>query len=421
MSATDTADALKQAAREGREQLHQQQQAKTAVAVDLRFLTVAELRRQTPARPPWLWEDYIAAGALTLLAGKPKAGKSTLAFAISTAMGSDAATLLGRAIVRAPVVYVSEEAGPTLLHKLPGDDASLHLLTRDGAWPKPEWPQLVGAAVTHARKVCARLLVIDTAAYWTALPADREKDAGAVQAVMLPLLQATRSGLAVLLVHHARKAGGEDGDAVRGSSGWAGSVDTILELERAPENAPSTQRLLLGLGRYPSTPACALIDHDTNTGTWTVSGHADDRRSARTAATRTLLLDALKAGDSLTRPDIEEITGTAWRELLDTMNTLVADKCVKRTGAGRKGDPYRYAKAVGNAPPQNPTVPTASPGGDAALSVVCHVVTPQKAAPPSATNAVAVEAHSNGEAIANADEEATYRRALSLIEEGKAA
>ena len=55
------------------------------------------------------------------------------------------------------------------------------MLTRDAAWPKPDWAALVKPAVEHARKVGARLLVIETAACWTALPAARE-GRGAVRA-----------------------------------------------------------------------------------------------------------------------------------------------------------------------------------------------------------------------------------------------
>ena len=46
---------------------------------------------------------------------------------------------------------------------------------------------------------------------------------------MTPLIDATRAGLAVLLVHHQRKAGGEDGDAIRGSSALAGATDANVE------------------------------------------------------------------------------------------------------------------------------------------------------------------------------------------------
>ena len=343
----------------------------------LRFLTVRELRAQTPREPTWIWNGYLAAGTLALLAGKPKAGKSTLAMALSDALASGATTFLGREVRPGAVVYVSEEGAGTLLHKLPEDGAGLHLLTRDAAWPKPDWPELVRAAVEHGKKVGSRLLVVDTAAYWTALPAEREKDAGAVQGVMFPLVRATREGLAVLLVHHSRKAGGEDGDAIRGSGAWAGSVDTILELERPAENAPPTQRLLLGLGRYPQTPACALIDHDPQTGSWTVTGHAEDRRGARAATMRSSVLSALADGQERTRPELEEATGTAWRDLLDAINALVTGKLIDRLGEGRKGSPYTYRKAVAESAPQNHHSTTASDSGDLPVSVVCHVVTPQ--------------------------------------------
>lgn len=360
------------------------------------FLTPGELRSQTPVDPPWLWDGYLAGGGVTLLVGKPKAGKSTLAIAVATAMATGAVAFLDRAVTPGAVVYVSEEGGATLVHKLPDDDAELHLLTRDSAWPKPDWVALIGAVVTHARKVDARLVVIDTAAFWTALPAESEKDAGAVQRAMAPLVQATRSGLAVLLVHHARKAGGEDGDAVRGSSGWAASVDTIIELERAGENAAPTQRLLLGLGRYPSTPPCTLVDHDPATGSWAVDGHAEDRRSARGAAARGVVLRALDGDASLTRSDLENATGTAWRELLDSLNALIADKLVVRTGQGVRGNPYRYEKTVGKAVPQNPTVSTESPRGGAAVSVGCSTDTPETATPPPTAKAVEDEPYRNG-------------------------
>ena len=51
----------------------------------LRFASPGELRASTPPRPPWVWEGYLARGAVTLLAGKPKVGKSTLAVAVAEA------------------------------------------------------------------------------------------------------------------------------------------------------------------------------------------------------------------------------------------------------------------------------------------------------------------------------------------------
>lgn len=312
----------------------------------VRFQTTAELRASTPVEPEWLWRNYIAAGNLVLLAGKPKAGKSTLAFALTNAIATGAAAFIGEPIRQTAVVYVSEEGASTLLPKLGPNHAPVHVLTRENAWPKPPWPELVTAAVAHARDTRARLLVIDTAAYWTALPAEREKDAGAVQAAMQPLVEAARAGIATLLVHHARKAGGEDGDAVRGSSGWAGSADTILELERPDDDAAAPgQRLLLALSRYPDTPPALLLDRDANTGAWGSTGQAASRRDARGATARAILLDALPPDPhGMTRAEIEDETQLPSQRLHAPLKELCDSGQVTRTGAGRKGDPYRYGK-----------------------------------------------------------------------------
>jgi hypothetical protein len=102
----------------------------------LAFVTAAELRRATPVEPPWVWRHYIAAGTLTVLAGKPKTGKSTLAFAFAfalvEALAAGADTFLGCQLAGGPVVYVSEEGAASLRHKLPDSDR-VHVLTREAA------------------------------------------------------------------------------------------------------------------------------------------------------------------------------------------------------------------------------------------------------------------------------------------------
>lgn len=134
-------------------------------------------------------------GAITLFAGRPKLGKSTFSFGVVGAVASETSSFLGREIDGGPVVYLSEEGSATLGHKLPAVEG-VRVLTRDAAWPKPEWPALVASAVAEAERVGAALIVIDTFSFWAALPAEREKDAGAVQAAIEPLIQAARAGFA---------------------------------------------------------------------------------------------------------------------------------------------------------------------------------------------------------------------------------
>jgi hypothetical protein len=264
---------------------------------------------------------------------------------LTKAFVSGADSFLGRPIEPGPVVYVSEEGAGTLAHKLPISDR-VRVLTRENAWPKPDWPTLVAAAAAEARRVGAPLLVIDTLPYWAGMQAEREKDAGAALAVMETCAAATREGLTILLLAHTRKGGGEDGEGIRGSSAFAGSVDIIIEMERVPD-APR-QRALLALSRYPQTPGTLVAELDTN-GAWRAISEDADRGDTRTiaarqrtAADREAILAALNDGGQLARTDLEDATGTPSHQWHSTLDTLIAEGLISKTGEGKKGDPYRF-------------------------------------------------------------------------------
>lgn len=316
---------------------------------DVTFLSPDELLASVPPEPPWVMEGYLAANGLTVLAGKPKAGKSTLGAAIAKAVCGSASEFLGRRVMTGPVVYVSEEGAATLAHKVAGD--TLRIATRDTAWPRPDWVPLIAAAKSEAQRVGAVLLVFDTFAFWAGLGPESEKDAGAVQAAMEPLVGATRAGIAVLLIVHARKGGGEDGDAVRGSSALAGAADIVLELDRVPDGS-ARQRKVLALSRYPQTPGVLVVDHDASNGSWRVIGEGTDRGDARDIGSRTALLDALANGE-LTRKELEEVTGKKSVGWHSTMEQLIASGDVVRLGAGVKGDAHRF-RIVPAVSEQNP-------------------------------------------------------------------
>lgn len=306
--------------------------------VALPFVSAAELRASTPDEPEWTWHGYLAPRTLTLLAAKPKAGKSTLAVAVSEAVASDAGSFLGRAIVGGPVVYVSEETAATLAHKLPAIDG-IRILTRDACWPKPSWAELVAGSVQECQRIGARLLVVDTFAYWASLPKEAEKDAGAAQAAMQPLIDATRDGLAVLVPLHQRKGGGEDGEGIRGSGAIAGVADVLLELERCKR---PNERALLALSRYPSTPGSLIIERDQATGAWAAIAEGE-RVDARSLGDRRAILGALENDEALTRAELETATGAPALQWHAQLDALIEEGLVQRTGAGVKGDPYRFS------------------------------------------------------------------------------
>lgn len=332
--------------RHGGASAHPNGQAPEARGAAVRFLSADELRADAPAEPPWCWHGYLAAGALTLLAGKPKAGKSTLALALALAVADGASAFLEHAIEVAPVVYVSEEGAATLAHKVAGE--RLRIATRETAWPRPAWPALIDAARAEAERVTAGIVIVDTFAFWAALGAEREQDAGAVQAAMEPLYAVARAGRAVLLVAHSRKGGGDDGDAVRGSSALAGAVDIVLELERVGGESPR-QRKLLALSRYPQTPGVLVIEHDRTTGRWSAIGEGTDRGDGRDIANRAKLLEALSSDEWRTRKDLEKAMGAPHLQWCGTLEQLTEAGVVAKAGEGKKGDPNRYKKLAADA------------------------------------------------------------------------
>ncbi len=304
-----------------------------------RFVLASELLANLPPEPKGVCGKYIVPGIITALGGPPKIGKSTLSMAMAEAVGSGAESFLGQPINGGPVLYVSEEAASTLKHKMPAGE--VYLLTRDLAWPRPSWEELIDLTAEEAKRTGAVLVVIDTLAHWSGFEPEREKDAGAMQAKMAPLQALTRDGVAVLLDVHSRKGGGEHGEGLRGSNALPGAVDIILELERIGD-APR-QRAILSLSRYPSTPGLLIVDHDPHEGSWSVIGESAERGDTRAIADREAILKALRSSDEgLSREALERAVGAPriqWKAILDTLQT---ERMIRRSGRGVKGEPYLF-------------------------------------------------------------------------------
>ena len=244
---------------------------------NISFVSLEELHALTPEDPDWIWEGYIAAGTAALIAGKPKVGKTSLVFGLVRAMCNGATEFLGHTIVKdCPLVYVSEEGGATLRDKLP-PHGNMSVLTRERAYPQPEWHELIVAAVDEAIAIGARLIVIDTLRKWAKFGAELEKDASAMQRVVSALDAATREGIAVLLVHHQRKAEGEHGDAIAGSNALPGAVDVVLEVQRTA--AGGRQRVLLAESRW-KTPAALVFEKHDDDDDYDLVAEGDSRREA---------------------------------------------------------------------------------------------------------------------------------------------
>jgi hypothetical protein len=307
-------------------------------SLTLPFAPLSKALANIPPEPNWVLDGYVAPRVVTLWAGRPKVGKTTLLFGLLSALpGSE--EFIGRQIRQSGVLLLSEERPDSLAEKnayweLSGD---VHVLMRHQAYSL-DWPTIVAEAVDYCRDQGLGVLVVDSWDKWSGLGGDAENSSGAVNDALVPLSLAAAAGLAVIVIHHQRKSVGDHGDAVRGSNAITGNVDIIVELERVKGDDLVNTRVLRATSRFRSTPETLVMS-------LTESGYVakGDLESVNAEVERAKVEGTLEAaGEPMTLDALSEATdipkGTVGKRVGELME---ADR-VRRTGAGVKGDPYRH-------------------------------------------------------------------------------
>lgn len=190
------------------------------------------LELPTPAVPFLAWP-----GLKTILAGREKGGKSTLAMASCSAV-SAGRDFLGVPTTAQRVLWLTEEALVLPYTRGKGMSADLDNFIVVGMGSNPQ-AQLKRAV----KRWKPGVVVIDTLFRFAGI--EDENDAAGWLPTILLLDEITQAGAALLILAHAQKssAGGE----YRGSSALGGFVDAILEM-RKPQ-AGDTVRQISGRGR----------------------------------------------------------------------------------------------------------------------------------------------------------------------------
>ncbi len=190
--------------------------------------------------PPlrWIVPKLVPAG-LSLLVGAPKVGKSWAALDVALAVAAGGMALGGIGVEAGGVLYLALEDGPRRvadrMRLLLGSHAASERFNAFTDWPRGD------DAARAAWQWCTdhpdiRLVVVDTLA--RVRPA-RSKGGNSYDedtAALIPWQElAERFKVAVVLVHHDRKAGdgGDFVDSVSGTHGLACVADTTLVLDRA--------------------------------------------------------------------------------------------------------------------------------------------------------------------------------------------
>lgn len=211
----------------------------------------------------WLWEGYIARGHITLLAALWKAGKTTFLAELFRCM-SEGTRLAGQQVHPCPILYLSEERTTQWITRRDEKNIIIpvHLLCNPlkRKLDYGSWVAWIERAANYSEEKGIQMVIIDTLTTFSSVI--DENDSMQVNAALLPLNYFREKNIAVLLVHHFRKSGGNEGTASRGSGALMGYVDIIMEFSRLePDDPQGTQRKLVGLSRFDETPAEIILDY----------------------------------------------------------------------------------------------------------------------------------------------------------------
>ena len=255
------------------------------------WFSATELQKETFPEVKYIVPEYIAEG-LTLLAGKPKRGKSWLCLhaAIAVATGGDT---LGNKCDQGDVLYCALEDNNRRLQR------RMDKLVGLGQWPQRlafvcEMPRLNNGGIDVVRKWIEqadkpRLVIIDTLARVRDARGREQSNYESDYAAVADLKAlADAHGIAIVIVHHQRKMDAEDPlDSVSGTTGLTGAVDSVIVLM----NDSSGVRLY-GRGR-DIEEIDTVVEFDAAACVWNVIGPASEvRRTVQRTDVIALLLDA---------------------------------------------------------------------------------------------------------------------------------
>ncbi len=311
-----------------------------AAPAALHFTSCGDLLSEPAERISWLVDQYLPSSGLSILAGKPKAGKSTLArcLALAVARGDP---WLESITSRGAVFYLALEEKRSEVSRhfqdmgATGED-DIHFFIE----PSPH----DGMALLRqaAENVKPALIIVDPL-----IKMVRVKDLNdyaQVSPALEPLLSLAReTGAHVMAVHHLGKGEREGGDSMLGSTAILAAADTAFFLKRSEK-----YRTIHSIQRYGTDMKEITLNMDEATRVITAGA---PRQEVDQAQVGEAILAHLRG---LTEPaeekDINEGVEGRRTTKFSALRKLFDEGKVTRTGDGKRGKPYLYSVSVSQVP-----------------------------------------------------------------------
>jgi hypothetical protein len=305
-----------------------------------KVITAAALQRQTFPPVSYVIPGLIPEG-LSIVAGRPKVGKSWLALDICIAIAGGRFCLGERKPVQGDVLYCALEDNPRRLQRrIDKILSSISEIWPDRLTLATSWRRLDAGGVDDIREwidgaANPRLIVLDTLAGVRPIKTKQGYTEDYESLTEVHKL-ANERGIAILVLHHTRKMDAEDPlDTVSGTLGLAGCADTVLVINRT---ARGTTLYVRGRDITEAEHAVTFNKHSCR---WTILGDASE---VHRSDERSKIVAVLTDTDEPLSP--QQIADRAEMQL-NNVNQLLwkmsKDGEIEKTGRGK----YRL-------PPDNP-------------------------------------------------------------------
>ncbi len=288
----------------------------------------------------YVLEDFIPPGTVTLLVSNPKVGKSRFARQLCRDMEAGG-ELCGKRVARGRALYLALEERPSDVRKHLRQLGARETLI----FPRPlRMSEKTIALLTEwIRQYDLKLIVVDTLnRFWVI---EKSGDRRQTDTALFPLVDIAHTmGVTVLLLHHLRKSGGEEGTDIAESNDILAIADQAVYLRR--DGKHKDRRLLQapGIGRYPPQPDLALQFNDE--GIYVGLGEAEAVEADEEASG---VLSAA-AIEWLTARELAQATGMSEATIRRRVPPLVEKGLMDTLGSGKPHDPIRYKLVVASPP-----------------------------------------------------------------------
>ena len=330
--------------------------AASPARASFRLTKLSDLLEEPDEDIAYLWENTLIKGGLSVLAAKPKVGKSTLARNLAHALAKGEPSFLGRNMTGSgPVVYLALEEKRSEVRKhfeRMGATENLPIFIHTGSAPEEAIAELRKAIIGSK----ALLAIVDPLQRLVRI---RDlNDYSSVSLALEPLMQIARdTDCHILLIHHVNKGiAREGGDNILGSTAIFGSVDCALIMKRG-----ESYRTIESLQRYGEDLPRTVLTFDVVTGLTSSGGSLED---VEVAACGRVILELLADNEMAEKEIKEGITDHKGGTVSKSLRLLCQEGKIQRQGLGKKGDPYLYATVRRNAGDSRdkyieiPTIPT---------------------------------------------------------------